>query len=476
MNAPAAPPAALAELTAIPAITIRGRRDRRSAVRFTMMLLLVLAFAACQDRKLFREGELLQGQSFFLQAVEKYEAFIKENPQSELAAQARERIGECYSEYGKQQAKLQRFDNSVIATEALVEKYADTEAAKRGGAKSSLAFFRAKAGDRFFELTDYAAAQQVLAKLIASDAADEYQKRARNILDEIGKIAFATEKGLWAINPDGSSLRQLAKKGIDPTLSADGRYLAYVEPPKQTAQRLQGELMQVEVETGKISQLLKAGIAWDPSWSPVDDRIAVNKGDFFQIIRAKSDDKESFPSAAEAGFTEGGEPLFHRLVGWSPKGNQLLAVQQRSSSGKYRLVTLSSSFSEASAVTTWKARNNGADGSFRDAAWAPDGKRLAFAVADGVFLVHPSGTDLYKLIDSPSMGWDVTAIAFSPDAKMLGMVGRRAGDDTYHLSIVDVQKKITEIPLPVAEVGALLPHSLAWGRGRMSPSAGRAEP
>jgi Tol biopolymer transport system component/DNA-binding winged helix-turn-helix (wHTH) protein len=51
-----------------------------------------------------------------------------------------------------------------------------------------------------------------------------------------------------------------------------------------------------------------------------------------------------------------------------------------------------------------------------DAAFSPDGTRIAYSTADGIYICSRTGTDAHKLVTLPESAWD---LAWSPDAKVL---------------------------------------------------------
>lgn len=76
---------------------------------------------------------------------------------------------------------------------------------------------------------------------------------------------------LWVVKPDGSGLRRLARAGVEPAYSPDGRRIAFVRPDL----RDRPWLYIVESSGGGMHRI---GLGAHPSWSPDGRYVVVERG------------------------------------------------------------------------------------------------------------------------------------------------------------------------------------------------------
>jgi Tol biopolymer transport system component len=182
---------------------------------------------------------------------------------------------------------------------------------------------------------------------------------------------------LYAVDPDGKNLRQLAAvPGRTPTLSPDGKRLVYT-----AGTWTETELMVASGEGSDGKRIpLTSPIAWNNHWSPDSKQLA---------------------------FTGRGDP---------PKGLAIIVVNA-DGSGERRVTRLAPE-----------------DGRAQCPAWSPDGRRIAFFASSGegdsatshIWIVDASTGEGAKLAPHARAYLDETPSWF-PDGKRLALQSNRTG-------------------------------------------------
>jgi TolB protein len=142
-----------------------------------------------------------------------------------------------------------------------------------------------------------------------------------------------------------------------PSWSPDGQFLALTLSKDGNP-----EIYILTVATGALQRLTRhASIDTEPSWSPTGQQIAfvsdrAGQPRIFVMDRDGSNVRQ---------LTNGG---FHTQPRWSPKGDTIVYTQRE---GTHNLWAISPGGTNARSLTTGQGDNQGA-------AWAPDGRHLAF--------------------------------------------------------------------------------------------------
>jgi Tol biopolymer transport system component len=195
-----------------------------------------------------------------------------------------------------------------------------------------------------------------------------------------GRIVLSSEDDIYAVNADGSGLRELTtKRGaeFDPTWSPDGRRVVYRDSRRGINH--DDEIYVMDADGSDATDITNhRGNDWGPAWSPSGDRIVFNS------------DRD-------------GQPMGGFLV--DPDGSHLRRIP----------------------TDLWVEYPT----------WAPDGRRIAFMGGNlsgeyDIWAVDVDGTDPVELTDSPGPdGWP----AWSPDGSRIAFTSVR--DDCLYSDASD---------------------------------------
>ncbi len=173
-----------------------------------------------------------------------------------------------------------------------------------------------------------------------------------------------------------------------------------------------GLLRMVDVATGETRTLAKGRRTSHPSWSPIDDLIAVSTGDgeIWTIDVSTRKYRRLTTTRPACGDYD---PT------WSPRGQSLLFV--RSCRERYWLMRLDLD-------ATSPVRISGTGGALSPA-WSPDGNMIAFQRSTferrtQIYVVSANGGKARRL----TRAGENFSPAWSPDGRFLAMVGKRAGN------------------------------------------------
>jgi Tol biopolymer transport system component/DNA-binding winged helix-turn-helix (wHTH) protein len=248
-----------------------------------------------------------------------------------------------------------------------------------------------------------------------------------------GWIAFSLQgagstMNIALVRPDGTGLRMLTsdlrERNMMPSWSPDGSRIAFYS--SRNSQRM--ELWTVRADGSGLQQLTKSesGI-FNPIWSPDGSSIAVRGGHadnyIFDLTASSEQGLRSWPRCAH---------LSGRLepTSWSRDGRWLAGTyydpDQTSSAYPVLKVALLAPHSEDCRVLT--------EGAFPR--WLPDGRRLLFQKADGLYLVDSdSGRYRRVLPVSPSFTLIDTGIDLSKDGRTIYYTERTTESDIWMLTL-----------------------------------------
>ncbi len=241
-----------------------------------------------------------------------------------------------------------------------------------------------------------------------------------------GTIAYEDSSGVAFLSlgaSGGPKLQQTSIDGLDPTLSPDGREIAYggLSSPISVA-----NIYVADRNGGNVRVLTHTQMgATSPTWSPDGRTIAFNGSSAFGIVSAAGGRARSI--AAQAGISQswnpsGSELLFERQVGFGTTFRTALFTVHPDGSGLRRLTNLPGS-------QDW-------------AAWSPDGKEIAFdwrglSGTGAFYLIHPDGTHLRRLTTAqvPVEG----SPTWSPNSRYLAVFAYSNGTRDSRVDVIDVK-------------------------------------
>jgi Tol biopolymer transport system component len=194
------------------------------------------------------------------------------------------------------------------------------------------------------------------------------------------RVAFVAPGGLWTMSASGQQRRRLTKGNGDtlaPSWSPDGKQIAFVD---RVTPHGSNYALYVIGRNGKGLKRIVGGARYqnNPTWSPSGKLIMFERGNMLWTVKPNG--------RGQKRLAAGTSPS------WSPDGKNV-------------------AFSRNGDLWTMKAGGAGAHkiadvpSSTAGIAWSPDGRWIAYAVADrgDVMLVHPDGTDATQLTDEADL-------------------------------------------------------------------------
>ena len=227
----------------------------------------------------------------------------------------------------------------------------------------------------------------------------------------------ADHLNVYTMAVDGSDLHREAEGAVHspPQWSPDGERIAFVR--FEARYRMEPAIYTVEVGSGAPQRLTEA--VSGPTWSPDGERIAFAKvfGDEVALFTIAADGTEARFLATiegwEAQFRSRSEPdpakAWIREVSWSPDESKILVLMNEGAYPGIQIIAAE----DGGAVRVHPYRPGGSIG---DAAWSPDGTRLAMvgnfgserlnhpAKAIAVLTMGIDGRDLRLLVDRQEEG------------------------------------------------------------------------
>ena len=231
-----------------------------------------------------------------------------------------------------------------------------------------------------------------------------------------GRIVFDNLQDVWSVNADGTGLRRLTQSPwseFQPTLSPDGRYIAYRSEPHESP-----ELWVMNADGSGQHQLTPDG--GFPTWSPDGSMLAYAPGggssgmSSIAIVNADGSGMRRLP------HTDYGE-----YPSWSPDGKRIAFNSNLSGAARMYIVDV-----DGSRVVDLSRVGEGGQ-----VAWSPDGRSILFAShrdhSDNyrdIYVMRPDGSGVRRLTrasgETPAWSPDSRYIVFSA----LGRLGVMRAD------------------------------------------------
>jgi len=223
------------------------------------------------------------------------------------------------------------------------------------------------------------------------------------------RIAYRVSRAIYVMNADGSGKVKLVDSGSSPIWSMDGKQIVYsrIQYPKY-------EIYVVNAD-GKNQIRLSADGAY-PALSPDGKKIAYcgkRRGIF--VVNADGTNEVALTNdygTAPSWSPDGKKIAYHRLFPDSP-GECEVKVMNADGSGSRRIADYG-----------------------EHPAWSRDGKRIAFLVgnSNGVNVINADGTNLIRL--SREQGYSYRDLAWSPDGKRVAY-HRYKHPDTNEIYVIN---------------------------------------
>lgn len=194
------------------------------------------------------------------------------------------------------------------------------------------------------------------------------------------RIAYVAPGGLWTMSPTGAQRKRLTRgKGetLAPSWSPDGKQIVFVDLAAKHGTNY--ALYVIGSDGTRLKRIVRgARYQNNPAWSPSGKVIMFERSGILWTV--KPDGRGQKRVAA------GTSPS------WSPDG-KTVAFDRNGD-----LWTMKSAGTGAHVVTEVPSSTAGI-------AWSPDGRWIAYAVADrgNVLLVHPDGSGERELTDDPDL-------------------------------------------------------------------------
>jgi Tol biopolymer transport system component len=224
---------------------------------------------------------------------------------------------------------------------------------------------------------------------------------------------------LVVIRATGERVRLLTRtveRESDPAWSPDGARIAFVLSPacedRGCEAPVKSGIWVVPSDGGTALRLTRGPRArsdGSPAWSPDGRRLVFRRRGGIYIIGADGRGLRRLVAGNALG------------VDWSPDGNRIVYVglvrpSNEISTPRLRVVDLRTGHGETLAV-------RGLGGDARDAAWSPDGRRLAVSTTAGIYVLAGGGGKARRL----TAGASYSAPSWAPDGLQLAFTGPSRG-------------------------------------------------
>jgi Tol biopolymer transport system component len=253
----------------------------------------------------------------------------------------------------------------------------------------------------------------------------------------------AVGRGLSLVNPNTGMITPLSQARIAQTLngldiSPDGSEIAFT---RRVSGRFGFQIFVMDADGGGIRQLTHQPLgAYAPAWSPSGDRIA-----FISYMGKDSGGGDLFVMDADGSSVRLVTRTTHineRDAAWSPDGSRL--AFEGVTANRVRI-----GITDVGTGVTSLISGSGADSAAlvgaTEPAWSPDGNWIAFEGAGWtgfqlgkIWLMHPDGTDAHVLVGVMGVPPEESSPKWSPDGRQIAFCLSIPGRSRCSIATVDV--------------------------------------
>lgn len=421
-------------------------------LRIPMLLitaLILVMMTGCENTEKLRKGAHLMSSNDYRGAIEQFKAFLVQYPETEQKPQVEEAIAEAYFKWSENEKQLKHWEEGVDLMQIILDEYYDTRIAQQ--VQDALPEFLLEWSSQLAGSGEFQESLRILKRLIRHFPASGFAEKGRELRSNIGIIAFTYNEDIYVMNADGSRLRKIAENSISPTISPDGKKLAYIRLAKSGA--TSGYLTLSEIDGRKVKQLLDKPIAADPVFSPDGTNILITKGDAFQTV-----DLTGRTIDAYFGIKD-----FDTIGSFNPSGQKVVAFLKKPKRKISRLC-VTEDFEEYIELLTTE------DNAIRDAAWSRDDLRIVFVTGNGLHSISPDGGEVSDfLVSADHENMDIKSVDISPNGANIMFLGKKDSDDRVKMYTMTLAKEINEYTFEKPEGFEEMPiptgDKISWGYG-----------
>lgn len=420
----------------------------RIPILFLFMAMLVV-LSGCENTENLRKGAHLVNTGDYEESIKQFKAFLEKYPDSEKRPAVEEAIADAYFKWSDNEKQLKHWEKGVTLMQVILDDYYDTRVAEQ--VQDTLPEFLLEWAQQLSTSGQFMDALDVLRRLIRHFPASGYAEKGRELRASIGIIAFTHGESIYVMNADGSKLRKIADDAISPTISPDGKKIAYIKL-RRSGQK-QGYLTISEIDGRKVNRLLDNPTASDPVFSPDGTNILITKGDAFQQV-----DLTGRTINAYFGIRD-----FDTIGSYNPSGQKVVAFL-KNPRGKTSRLCVTESFEEYIELLT--TENN----PIRDAAWSMDDLRIVYVTGEGLHSISPDGGEISNfLLSSENDNMDIKCVDVSPHGHNIIFLGKKDSDEHYKMYTMTLAREVVELTYPAPEGMDTPPvptgDSISWGYG-----------
>lgn len=414
-----------------------------------MSSICLFVLIGCENTESLRNGMQLKSTANNNDAIQQFQAFIDKYPQSKRIPAIREEIADSYFQIAENEKQLKHWQKGVDFLQTIIDKYGETKVAMK--VEDIEPEYLYEWSNQLSGEGNFIEALKIIKRLIQNFPASNYAQVGRDLRQEIGIMAFSSGSDVYVMNADGSKLRKVEDMATDPTISPDGKKIAYIKIQKP-GERV-GYLYLSDIDGRRAQQLLDNPVASEPRFSPDGTNILIRKGDSFQKVDLSGRTINAYFDI----------PDFDTIGSFNPKGSAVVAFLKKPAKDGVSRLIVTENFEEYTELTSTK------DDPIRDAAWARDDLRIVYVTSKGLHTISPNGEDQQDFLLSDQMeGMEIHSVDMSPNGTNIIFLGKKASETQYRLYHVNLNRDFAPLEYEPMKDGQLpLPTigRISWGQG-----------